>query len=87
MDGSNHQDRPIGKGGQPEQETDFPHATTSTVKTWSPARFLSGQAPDIQSENPYAVIILNQPLDNKDLLVKVCQGGTPPPAQLPPPRS
>ena len=50
-----------------------------SVKYWRPDRFtLIGSAlPKLEPERGYAVVILNQPLANRSLLVKVCSGGSP----------
>lgn len=82
MDGHNSQDRPNSESRQFEEDTTHPNGNSSAVKRWTPARFLSSKARDVQPENPYAVIILNQPIDNKDLLVEVCRGGNAPLVQL-----
>lgn len=75
MDSNNVQGRPDGEDGSIEVDTNVPNPNSSTVKIWSPARFLSTKLRDAQSGKPYAVIILNQPIDNKELLVDVCRGG------------
>ncbi|KAI4131762.1 MAG: hypothetical protein LQ347_002851 [Umbilicaria vellea] len=72
MDSNNVQGRPDGEDGSIEVDTNVPNPNSSTVKIWSPARFLSTKLRDAQSGKPYAVIILNQPIDNKELLVDVC---------------
>lgn len=82
MDGNNVQDRPDNESGRIQEEKRHPKTKSPAVKTWTPARFLSSKAQDVQSENPYAVIILNQPIDNKELLVDVCRGGNTPFVQI-----
>ena len=44
---------------------------------WNPARFTLSHA-SIEFEAPFAVIILNQPIKDKVLLVDVCSRGRPP---------
>ena len=75
MDGDDSQDRLDGDLGQPEKERNFSDNDNSTLKTWTPARFLLGKPREVQSENPYAVVILNQTIENEGLLVRVCSGG------------
>lgn len=55
------------------------------VKTWQPARFTIGtldQPTNPSTESTYAVLILNQPLEQRDLLIDVCSKGMWLPLQL-----
>lgn len=44
-----------------------------SLKTWKPSQFTLGEH---GSTTPCAVVILNQPLENRDLFVGVCTRGT-----------
>lgn len=53
-------------------------STLSSVKKWHPARFTLRQDDSLDPENPespYLVIISNQPLENKSLLLEICSRG------------
>ena len=49
------------------------------LKLWHPARFthghIHGSGDEEDGTKQYSVIILNNPLENKDLLVDVCSRG------------
>ncbi len=53
-------------------------STGESITEWYPAQFTLG--PDERSlkpsiENPYQVLVLNQPIKNKSLLLKICENG------------
>ena len=62
--------------------------TIASVKEWRPAYYISKQhrrkslADD--SVNPYALIILNQPISNRTIFSEVCNGGESAPSFFPP---
>ena len=44
-------------------------------KVWEPARFLSYEEYTSKPGNPYAVVILNQPIENVNLFIQICSQG------------
>lgn len=51
-------------------------SSNENSKKWNPARYTEGYRNSSSSSNKYALVILNQPLENKSLLIKLCAGGT-----------
>ena len=47
-------------------------SSSSAIKEWHPARFTIGAGDDLKSQAPYIVIISNQPVENRRLLLKLC---------------
>ena len=48
-------------------------SSNSDITLWHPARFtVAGPKYNHKINKSYAIIILNQPLENKQLLVKLC---------------
>ncbi len=48
---------------------------SSLGKQWLPARFTIGDDGDLDEANPFVVIISNQSLENKGLLLSLCCKG------------
>ena len=61
---------PSNAEGAEVKTTDDPK---TMIKTWRPAAFL--HADPANPPPPYAVIILNQPIDNPGLFVQICKNG------------
>ncbi len=49
-------------------------SSNKSVKEWHPARFTIGDD-GLDQPTPFIVIISNQPLENKELLLKLCEKG------------
>lgn len=49
-------------------------ALNQPFKQWNPVRYTLGFRHPSNTSNDYALVILNQPLENKELLVKLCAG-------------
>lgn len=47
----------------------------NTVKTWRPARFALGAEDSKGVEEQFAVLVLNQPVENKALFLQLCARG------------
>ena len=47
----------------------------SLAKEWHPGRFVLEKTPSSNAKKPLVIIISNQPLDNKPLLLYACRQG------------
>lgn len=51
-------------------------SSNQNSKIWDPAKYALGRGHLLSKQSSrYAVVILNQPLENKEVLVKLCAGG------------
>ena len=51
-------------------------SSNQNSKIWDPAKYALGRGhSSLKQTSRYAVVILNQPLENKEVLVKLCAGG------------
>ncbi len=48
---------------------------SSKGKQWLPARFTTGGGGGLEDASPFVVIISNQPLENRSLLLELCRKG------------
>lgn len=50
-------------------------ASSQESKTWRPARFAIGANDTTSVEEQFAVLVLNQPVENKALFMQLCERG------------